>query len=557
MTTTKASPSSIQKSFNVAIVGGGITGATTAQTLLKSSINNSDSDCTYNNNMMINVHLYDQGQRGVGGRASHRRVESPPMDTITTMGSEKEQQPAKKLPMRWDHGCQFFRADTEKMQNLVQKWMEEDIVKKWEGKFMSSPAAAADAISPSPSPSSSTRTRRDFFGMPSMPPFYVGVDGMQSVPKGILDLAQKNSLERNDNESGGSISTLRVFTGTRVAQLEQNKKSKKWKLFGTSGTAAYHDTPESAIQKLKRKNGNQLPPVSCSDAVPETCEVEAEAEAGLEYDAVILTDVSSSFGAWHRASAGIPPQFAERVKSRVGARVPLLTAMIAFDTSSGITGIPFDASTFDHDVLWFASKNNSKPGINGNGTVNDDTNNTNGNGNIECWTLVSTPEYAMAKIEETPMQDPTTGSFIPQSPDYLTTVPGPDLLKAFQEELSNNYSDSIGDQFPNVVYMNAQRWGSAMPCHRQLRESSETRTVISGVPYDSGRQPLAPTQLEIDANINMEESSSFLHDEELMLYQAGDMMSSYTPGFESAALSGIDAAESLIRKLKRIEGMDA
>ena len=96
-----------------------------------------------------------------------------------------------------------------------------------------------------------------------------------------------------------------------------------------------------------------------------------------------------------------------------------------------------------------------------------------------------------------------------------------------------------------------------MPCHRQLRESSETRTVISGVPYDSGRQPLAPTQLELDANINMEESSSFLHDEELMLYQAGDMMSSYTPGFESAALSGIDAAESLIRKLKRIEGMDA
>merc|ERR1712086_1075941 len=90
---------------------------------------------------------------------------------------------------------------------------------------------------------------------------------------------------------------------------------------------------------------------------------------------------------------------------------------------------------------------------------------------------MGTPEYAIAKIEETPMQDPTTGAFIPQSPDYLTTVPGPDLLKAFQEELSNNYSDSIGDQFPNVVYMNAQRWGSAMPCHRQLRESSETRSV--------------------------------------------------------------------------------
>ena len=33
-----------------------------------------------------------------------------------------------------------------------------------------------------------TQTRSgDFFGMPSMPPFYVGVNGMQSVSKGIVD----------------------------------------------------------------------------------------------------------------------------------------------------------------------------------------------------------------------------------------------------------------------------------------------------------------------------------------------------------------------------------
>jgi predicted NAD/FAD-dependent oxidoreductase len=36
---------------------------------------------------------------------------------------------------------------------------------------------------------------------------------------------------------------------------------------------------------------------------------------------------------------------------------------------------------------------------------------------------------------------------------------------------------------------------------------------------------------------------SYLADESMMLFQAGDMMSSFTPGFEGAALSGCDVAE--------------
>merc|ERR1712227_643099 len=101
--------------------------------------------------------------------------------------------------------------------------------------------------------------------------------------------------------------------------------------------------------------------------------------------------------------------------------------MIAFE---GKSDIPFDAIPFDNNILWFASRNNSKPGLN-------ELSN-------ECWTLVSTPEYAVEKIEETPMRDFKTGAFIPQSKDYLTEVPGPDLVKAFREEILSP-SGILGD----------------------------------------------------------------------------------------------------------------
>jgi hypothetical protein len=155
---------------------------------------------------------------------------------------------------------------------------------------------------------------------------------------------------------------------------------------------------------------------------------------------------------------------------------------------------------------------------------------------------VSTPEYAVAKIEETPMQDPRTGEFVPQSREYLTSVPGPELCGAFESLLRRRADGTIDESYslPNVVHLDAQRWGSALPCHRQLTGDSPTRRWMSGVPYDPARRPLAPTAVERGGG-------SFLADEGLMIFQAGDMVSDLTPGLEGAALSGRGAAERLRR----------
>mmetsp|Transcript_35123 Transcript_35123/g.74160 ORF Transcript_35123/g.74160 Transcript_35123/m.74160 type:complete len:466 (-) Transcript_35123:137-1534(-) len=456
---------------SVAIIGGGITGATAAWKLSH-----------YDN---LTIHVFDQGRRGVGGRTSSRTS-----SVINNDAPDNDE----GLSVRFDHGCQFFRADTPQCRDILSRW--KDCVREWKGEFTRSKSLSEE---------------KEFFGLPSKPPFYVGVDGMQSIAQSVLENVQKHISESS------SSSSLRVFTGTRVANLEQCDLSStrpRWKLHGTSGTAAFHDTPE---QIARQNNRNAF----------------LGEENG--YDAIILTDVSSSFGQWHRASAGVPEEFAKRVRQRVGARVPLFSAMIAFDTNSNI---PFDASSFDHPIVWFAAKSNSKPGME--------------ELQKECWTIVSTPEYAMDKIEETPMQDPKTGEFIPQSNDYLTTVPGPDLYKAFESIVCQKdgiLGENALDKLPEVVYMDAQRWGSALPCHRHLKSDSGTRRVISGVPYDAGRFALAPTKNDRQQNNDEGRSLSFLMDESLMLFQAGDMMSCYTPGLEGAVLSGSDAAECLYEML--------
>jgi len=480
--------------LKIAIIGGGITGSCAAHVIM----NLAEKECQ-DKKTSVEVHLFDQGRRGVGGRSSdrthhyHSNNETCSDINGTSMTTNT---------MRWDHGCQFFRADTDRFKSLVKELLTEDIVKEWTGDFRKSSQS-----------SSSGTCKHDFFGMPSVPPFYVGSNGMQSVSKGVLDRLIRNQQDSDKDEHPSKLS---LFTGTRVAQLERDEKSKKWKLWGTAGEAAFHDTSEKRVQQLSNET-----------------KVLGEPQG---YDGIILTDVSSSFGKWHRASAGVPEPFACRVRERVGARVPLFTVMIAFQSKSQI---PFDAASFDHPILWFASKTNSKPGMNGDTLM-------------ECWTLVSTSEYAMEKIQETPMQDTETGEFIPQTKDYLTTVPAPDLIDAFCKELMSK-NGILGNEalssVPTIIHMDAQRWGSAMPAHRHLDKDSQTRKVISGVPYDSGTSSLAPTK-KVKCRPGADERN-FLVDDELMLIQAGDMMSTFTPGFESAALSGMDAADYLLKNLSQ------
>ena len=84
----------------------------------------------------------------------------------------------------------------------------------------------------------------------------------------------------------------------------------KWHLEGVGGHAAFHDTKESIAKRARYNYLND----------------------GEGYDLVVLTDISStSFDSWHRASAGVPDSFSKMIKEKVGSRVPLFAAMVAFE----------------------------------------------------------------------------------------------------------------------------------------------------------------------------------------------------------------------------------
>ena len=84
--------------------------------------------------------------------------------------------------------------------------------------------------------------------------------------------------------------------------------------------------------------------------------------------------------------------------------------MVAFETGLDLA---LDAMTFDPDEgLWFAARTQSKPGL---WT----------RGKRECWTLISTPAFAVREITSTPMQDKETGTFKPQKDSYLNGDGGP------------------------------------------------------------------------------------------------------------------------------------
>ena len=476
--------------ISIGIVGGGVSGTMFLHQIVEL---NKKENFSFN----LKIDLFDQGRSGLGGRSSHRNVKE----------EEREYD--------FDHGCQFFRADTLTMRNIISKFIESgNIIEEWKANF----------------DFSEQLKHCDFFGMPGNGPFYVGVGGMHNFPRAIVNAAEemiKQDTNKNIN--------INIYPQTRVSKLvhrnnkndnssnsnknnnrKKNLKTNLWELVGTNGNAAFHDTKESVAQLAKHKNLN-----------------DKETNSDGVYDFIILTDISStSFDSWHRASAGVPDSFSKAVRDRVGARVPLFSAMVAFETPLPLTS---DTITFPIDEngdggdCWFAAKTNSKPGFE--------------HLKAECWTIVSTPIYAANQIKLVPMQDVKTGEFIPQEPGYLKNVPAKQLVSSFLKAM--NISDSAT---PNILHLNAQRWGSALPApnHHVIGNNFSSRWILSGVNYDVGKSKLYPTTI----NEDIKEGSSFYYDDKLSLMQIGDMISNYTPGMESGVLSAVEGATFLMEMLK-------
>ena len=166
----------------VAIVGGGITGTVAATTLARLLPG-------------ARITLFDQG-RGLGGRASHRRVDDG-----------KVVAPWARSSMAFDHGCQFFQGgDAEFREKILNSWLKAGLAAEWRGRF----AGAGD-----------------FFGV-GRETVYVGVGGMHTVTAGAAQ-----QLECNH-------SNFVARRGVRVGAFA--RAGDRWALSGVGGEAAIHDS---------------------------------------------------------------------------------------------------------------------------------------------------------------------------------------------------------------------------------------------------------------------------------------------------------------------------
>ena len=243
-----------------------------------------------------------------------------------------------------------------------------------------------------------------------------------------------------------------------------------------------------------------------------------------------------------------PPAF--RPRSAIACASLSFSAMVAFDRP---LKLPYDGITFGNSPLWFAARSASKgfgPAIQ-RSTTGSSADGAAAAGCHECWTLISTPRFAVDEIQSTPMQDAVTGAFKPQEDSYLNTTPAPALLKAFMDAVTSLRPDP-SPEFPTAVYLQGQRWGSALPAPAGIGgrdgfgRGAEATTEM-GVTYDMSTPPLVyarPDPMESGRS-----AEDYLADAPLGLYYAGDFCSGRAPGFEAAALSGNDAAECLQRTL--------
>jgi hypothetical protein len=119
------------------------------------------------------------------------------------------------------------------------------------------------------------------------------------------------------------------------------------------------------------------------------------------------------------------------------------------------------------DVLWFAACNESKPAMSpsdGGGEGASGAGKGEEHFHTQCWTLVSTAAFAVRELGLTAMQDPGSdgaGAFRPQDNTYLNGAGGPAeaLLQEFRRVAPGGAAVTAGE----VVYLQGQRWGSALP----------------------------------------------------------------------------------------------
>ena len=389
------------------------------------------------------VELIDQGSRGRGGRASSSRP--------TTHDP----------PLVFDHGCQFFTAESEAFRETCAALERAGHIARWGGRFGTLDASTGVFRAKS---ENDAKAGDDFFRLLAAKDVYVGVPTMRGLCDGLRELIPENAavdspqcavtrLERARDEDADENATPWVVSGVGGRALDELESGSRERALGAFRAVVATDV-------MLAKTGT-----------PGSCAFEGVAGVSDEEATKKQEEVS---GASARAAA------TWRVMRGAPAE-SLFSLMVAFGSDGPAAeeedaSVPFDAAVVTGcGTIQLLVRDSAKPGR------RSCTRNR--------WTAVSTAAFAARVVADAPLS--VDGAYNPQTAAYLERVT-PAMVEATSDLLSRaaanerkrmgasasnekeDISDGISDRSdrcrdaPTLYrvpprHARSQRWGHAFP----------------------------------------------------------------------------------------------
>ena len=334
------------------------------------------------------VELIDQGSRGRGGRASSSRP--------TTHDP----------PLVFDHGCQFFTAESEAFRETCAALERAGHIARWGGRFGTLDASTGVFRAKS---ENDAKAGDDFFRLLAAKDVYVGVPTMRGLCDGLRELIPENAAVDSPR---GAVTRLE-----RARDEDADENATPWVVSGVGGRALDElesGSRERALGAFRAVVATDV--MLAKTGTPGSCAFEGVAGVSDEEATKKQEEVS---GASARAAA------TWRVMRDAPAE-SLFSLMVAFGSDGPAeeeedASVPFDAAVVTGcGTIQLLVRDSAKPGPARSCTRNR-------------WTAVSTAAFAARVVADAPLS--VDGAYNPQTAAYLERVT-PAMVEATSDLLS-------------------------------------------------------------------------------------------------------------------------
>ena len=372
------------------------------------------------------VELIDQGSRGRGGRASSSRP--------TTHDP----------PLVFDHGCQFFTAESEAFRETCAVLERAGHIAKWDGRFGT--LDASTGVFRAKSENDAAPRGDDFFCLLAAKDVYVGVPTMRGLCDGLRKLIHEDA----------AVDSPQCAVTCLERARDETKNARPWVVSGVGGRALdenQHGSREYALGAFEAVIATDV--MLTKTGTPGSCALEGVAGVSDERAPrpEEVSGASARAAATWRAMRGVPAE-------------SLFSLTLAFGGSEEDedASVPFDAAVVTgSETIQFLVRDSAKPGRAEKGARNR-------------WTAVSTAAFAATVVADAPLS--VDGAYNPQTAAYLERVT-PAMVEATLDLLRAASRVFVeGDPTPNtttdtstmrryrdppIAHARSQRWGHAFP----------------------------------------------------------------------------------------------